>query len=462
MTPVVRLLLNFVRCSWLRISGNGLQVYVFLHIPLKELPSVDPRAWLIWSALILAVGVKPKLESRELCQLPVSRRTWWISRWWILTVGTALLAALAFRARLGEISSASGISGQSVLLTMIAATAYNGAAISFKTRTPLAAWPLWVVIFSAPFFLAPHLPHAFGEITWGWLAGLVMLVVLSVPGFTYQPPVAPRNFVRTLAPPPVQKEPWPAHASSQSEAKPNRADRLTGIPLMMWLEARYSFWALVVLVVILTIVRGVSSGFMPVPEFTDFISNATLHIFNGRAPHPGDVMLWGFGWFFLGMFASASRLAGAGRYVKTLPMSPWRIAGIPLALGFASVCGLTVVLLALHALLWPSWPTTARVDLLLMFGVFNAMRHAMQLGIFGQLMSSELASCAPAAIASLAAAYMVDEHIWNANIAIVASSALWIAILALTYVALAFSLTRGRYIFKRPVILPEAGVILEN
>src|SRR5688572_12911185 len=89
---VLRLVLDAIRRK-LRVSAFAvLQIYILVKFLGDVFPSTAGMATTLAAAWFLAIGAGDVFQSRELCQLPVTRRTWWLARWWLSMTAPVVIA----------------------------------------------------------------------------------------------------------------------------------------------------------------------------------------------------------------------------------------------------------------------------------------------------------------------------------------------------------------------------------
>ena len=252
---VLHLILDAIRRKWRVSTFAVFQVYILVKFLGDVWPSKAGMPCVLAAAWFLAIGAGSMFQSREFYQLPVTRRTWWVARWWLSVTAPVVLAQLAFTLahRLGQ---SQWPSIEQTLLFMVFGVLYCGSGMAVQTTAigkagdePYQPFTLqstgWIflIIFAliaVPFIVARYLPHSFADIGPAWIVVMLAMTALTVVGYRHTPEILPRpdmRLARRLARvPPV---PSGAAGAPLTLAPPKGYfARLTGARLVAWEECK--------------------------------------------------------------------------------------------------------------------------------------------------------------------------------------------------------------------------------
>ncbi len=352
-------------------------------------------AWAMAASWLMALIPTSTLQSREVAQLPASRRDLWVARWWLAVVIPAATATVASAIGTAMVSASrqAGLPAREIILISGCCAVWGGLSLN----TSPAHWPglksldrlrpysrarrivgylmilsvgVWCIAGVAlPFALAPIITHAAALPT--MVSGVIAIAftLLTLARYFHVPPVAAR-------PPSVRGLRPGATNTAPAMAAPSTTPALTGLGFMYWREARRSLWFVGS---IIAAVIGYWWLFESRP-LASFLRAYWLLPFEGRGSElPLAVVI------ILMMLATfGDEVRRELRRLRTLPFSSWtlavalwlRVLIAPLALWAGAVA---LQLVVLHRL-----PASIRLDVLLpVLGVLATM-HALSLVVAGQ------------------------------------------------------------------------------
>ena len=363
---VFRLVFDAARRKWLMGAFLVFQLYIFFKIPWKYWPSSDGMAWTMAGAAFLTALADELFRSREIHQLPVSRRTLWLARWWLSMTALALMAQLATIFAYWEARS-HWPSVDYVVLSLIFAVLYCGCAMALQASafersgdepatfvSTITFAPILIGFIAAPFLLAPYLPHSFAEM--GPASAIVMLVMaaFTAHGYRHTPAIDARPHMRLARRVPSAHEPAPAVVLNPA----GFAGRLTGLALVVWEESRKQLITFSSLIAIGVACWAIASRFRPVPALSEFLRLAAVMPFTSSRPVIAEPIVLGA--IIVVVTVMEPGMVANIRSLRTLPISSARLACIPAGLGLVSAAMLWVVLLALHGFLAATLPASLR------------------------------------------------------------------------------------------------------
>jgi hypothetical protein len=328
---------------------------------------------------VLALGM---LAPREVCLLPIPRRTLWQAQWTAGVVGaTAWLAAakLAGVAVAFVMTPPPRLDLELVALSSLYDVAYMGVffAIVLLVQVRASGRVLYLLVVGAfiggivwPFLLQSSLP-----MTWEGLRGtggiLVSAGVLAaILSYFHEPAIGPRAAIGRF---PARRTRGPSRVAAPVAGGPN------GVTLLLMHRAAVPFGsvagfhaALIVLIVVVSLAQG------------DDPMLALSSILRGYERHSLPIgEAWSFlgwvrdGWFVPLIVSGFGSLTPMARHLRALPIAAWRVtlcliaAALPAWVGFGMV--MSVLGLALNGRI-PAWP----VDVLVLFVGITALAHAIQ------------------------------------------------------------------------------------
>jgi hypothetical protein len=445
---VLRIIFDVVRRKKWLIAFVVFQISLLTKVAWQFWPGADPWAAPLAATWYLTIPPGPLLQSRTFYQLPVSRRSWWLARWWMSTVCATVMATLGLAAAHLQ----AGTPQESVeRLVVFAATAFLYAGLAMVLVTgrigrhmdqPIDLSPklsppgtfkndpnvnlkwlivkallragggllaMTLVLMAAPFVFARFLPHTFADIGVGIAVVMIVLAGATVFGFLHNPAVLARpNPRRQIAGIPPRPE------GTAIAAKPAFADRLTGWRLALWGECRKQLIVFSLLLVFLVILWAGPSLVRHVPPLAEFLSNSGALPLASHRAHVTEFVTWGFLWFFVALFDAAA--PPRVRSLRTLPMSTSVLSGLPLALGLISATMLWIVLAALHVLVLHSVPAAPRLDLFFAFAGLVTLSHALQFVTSAGPVAKNLIGFGPFAVVMMAGGYFIDIHTWRPEV----------------------------------------------
>jgi len=147
MTVVRRVAVDVARRTWWIyavttgvICINGLLASRdFDGEQIRSMPNLI--AWALAASWFLAAAPMPLMETRELTMLPVSRRQFWIARWWLSVTGPA--ATLAVAVGVGAVVPGAGFGLGETLMVISLGVLYAGCFTALNTVVglPVKAGP---------------------------------------------------------------------------------------------------------------------------------------------------------------------------------------------------------------------------------------------------------------------------------------------------------------------------------
>jgi hypothetical protein len=488
---VLRIILDVVKRKWIVLAFAVFQLSLMIKFIWHIWPGADVWSAPLAGAWMLTTAPGPMLQGREFYQLPVSRRTWWLARWWLSTAGVAVIATLGVVAGHFQSDRPRETAGQLALFATFAFL-YGGCAMllsatrvganldqpidrqpklsppgTFKNEPVNRRWMLFkvllrvlvtmlglaIVTMAAPFVFARLLPHSFGEIgATSTLAMIVMIVMLGSTAFSFlhQPATVARPNMRR----PARADAAPATPAArstqpESAAKRTVADRLTGWRLALWNECGKQLIVFSSLIVLVVFGWAVSSLFRHVPPLAVFLSNVDALPFASHSAHVTEFVTWGFMFLSIGMYelATPSRI----RAMRTLPISTNQLSCLPLAIGLVSATVLWTVLAALHLLILRTAPIAPRVDLFLAFAGLLALSHAARIIAPGQPQIRGLIAFTPFAAVMLAGGFFIDS--WHPEIVQPIMFAGGLTALMLSFTLMRILLARNSRMYRPPTIV---------
>ena len=444
---VARIVLDVVRRKWKGIAFAVFQIYLVRKIAWEFWPSSDPLAWLFAGAAFLMVGPGAMLEQRELSQLPVSRRTWWLARWWLSTAGVVVVAQAGMswaewsaetRWPGGEwlvVSTGMAVLYCGCVMALVGTRWGRGAdkplmiesapnqAVPRPPIQPVLIW--WVVLRAfgrvlvptfavllaplvVPFFIAPYLPHAFSEI--GGLPAVVMLAMAACAawGFLHQPPIEAKPNQRVATAGAHRPAPANVPAGPSVEARERFVDRLTGLRLPLWRAGRKYLIAYSFVITAGIAWWWVTSLFKTVPTLADVLSRVDmLPLASPTArmtePITVGIMLLAAGLLDVGLVANL-------RPLRALPLSATQLSGLPVGVGLLSAAMLWIVFLVLHALVLRTPPVSFRIDLFTAFAALSTLAQVLRVVLPGEPSTrTAIAAMGPLGLTWGAVGYAVDS-----------------------------------------------------
>jgi len=324
----------------------------------------------MFQAIVLMIGAMYlfALNSREIHQLPVSRKEIWRARWALVCFPVAL--SLAIRLALFGIAAAIGRNlGGSIswiLLSNCFPLIYLGAMFAVtipitKYMLPRLASLTPILLGSAAFgiavvageaFLAERLPKRLEEWGGGTILMLAVGVCLTAMAFFHEPKIAPRLVIRLS----------PASSPRIDGAGPKAAQRstgLTGLPFLFWVQIR------------MLLVFGISCGIaaqLPIViagqlEFQSASRLEQVTFFLGRVPVGAAIFLLTPIFFASLTIFMASDLLGL-RHLRSLPLANRSLAAILTLIPMVFWVIFWVFPVAAHWMVFKQLPSTFRLDLL--------------------------------------------------------------------------------------------------
>ena len=364
------------------------------------------------------VGSIPLMGLRELRTLPTTSRDLWVSSWILAVVVVPMtLAAVRNLVAIGSarFNGSSAVSAETLFLLLVYDVVYAGALLpvgpvlgytSHNASTRRVRWP-WVIAalasfsmflggFALPYLVAEAIPLTFAQFTPSSIAILVVFVVMTGVSFTWTPKRG--GFT-------------PARVSGTADAGSSRqpyqarlADRLTGMPRVVWplvaivpLISAASFLAL----------AGYWAIFESDVSLRSFLQgNAVLLFDTGFLPRPDGGRMWII--LAVSYIATSSPWKALTRPLRILPLTTHQINALLLVTPFVQWALLWLSLIALHVAVIGLFPDALRTDLFVFLGGISALGHGLMLRyghkgglgvvmILGALMSfAEKRSGAPA------------------------------------------------------------------
>ncbi|MEI6245104.1 MAG: hypothetical protein WCQ64_08655 [Acidobacteriota bacterium] len=352
-------------------------------------------AWAMATAWALALIPTGTLQSREVAQLPVSRRDLWVARWWLAVVMPAATATVASAIGMAMVraSRQAGLPAREIILISGCCAVWG----SLSLNTSPANWPglksldglrphsrarrvvaylmtlsvgVWFLAGVAlPFALAPIIARAAAQPTMASRVIAMALALLTLARYFHVPPIAAR-------PPAVRGLRPGATNSAPTMAAPSTTPTLTGLGFMYWREARRSL-GLVGFIIAAVIGYWWLFGSLPLAAF---LRAYWLLPFEGRGSEPPIAFI-----IILMMLTTfGDEVRRELRRLRTLPLSSWALATALWLRVLIAPLTLWTGAVVMHALVLHTLPTSSRPDvLLLLLGVLATM-HAISLAVAGQ------------------------------------------------------------------------------
>jgi hypothetical protein len=357
-------------------------------------PWLDEVSFTLVAACFLSQPAMNWFAAREFAVLPVSRRTFWLARWWGSVVLPAVVATGA--AHLGLwIAQPDGWNWGVTAMGVAYSVLYLGAIQAWRTTrmgrrgdevaTKTNVWVPLILMFGiwfAPFAFGPYLPHVPAEV--GPVTALLMIAgaVATLRGFRYSPPILarPSRGGALWAPAVRPARVMPAPAEPTTEDRETRSalavgdatsgdklvDRLRGLRLLFWLEARLDLIAFLTVVTVVLIIWTTGTLFSRTPNppaLAYVLSKIGFLPFTGAAGAVNDAMaLLAFA-FTATMFPR--RRIEHMRLLRALPFSTGRLMSTMVSFSVVSAGLIWLVLLVLHLLVQRTLPHAFRPELFL-------------------------------------------------------------------------------------------------
>jgi len=390
---VPHLIIDAIRRKWRVSAFSVFQVYILMKFLGDVWPSTAGMASTLSAAWFLTIGAGSAFQSREFFQLPVTRRQWWLARWWLSVTAPVVLAHVGFTFAQG-LDKSQWPSVEQTVLFMIFGVLYCGCGMAVQSTAigragdePYQPFTLqstgWVflIIFAlnaVPFIVARYLPHSFADIGPAWIVIMLVMAALTVVGYRHTPEILPRPDMRLKR----RLAQVPSAPAAAAGARPTMAPpkgyfaRLTGSRLVMWEECKKQFWIIVWVLVAGVVAWAVTSLFRPVLPLAEIFRNAgALPFSSARAPVVEPII---FSMLLVVLGLAEGWMASKIRLLRTLPLSTTQLGAIPAGLGLISASMLGVVLLILHALVVRTWPVSLRPDLFVAFAGLAAATHTIR------------------------------------------------------------------------------------
>jgi hypothetical protein len=440
---VLRLVLDAVRRKWMAIAFAVFQIYLICKVPWTFWPTSDSLAWLLAAAAFLTTAPGAMLQSRELYQLPVSRRVFWRARWWLSTAGAALVAQLGVS--LAEWSARSQWpSGERLVLSTTFAFLYCGCTMALVAtqwgrwgdkpivfqETPTPGTPrtpprsvnmTWLIVrallrvvpgviallaipLAAPFVFARYLPHTFSAFHLSSAIVMLAMAAVSVWSYAYQPAIEARpssRAVRSDATRLSRSRTMPPQTVVTGRAR--FVDRLTGIRLPLWTVSRKYLITYSSVIAAGIAWWWVTSFYKVVPALSTVLGRADMLPFASRSAHVTEPITVG-ALFLIGSLLDMGTVTNF-RPLRTLPLSATQLGAVPVCLGLISATMLWIVFAALHGLVLRTLPVSFRPDLFIAFAALTALTQACGAMLPGPAASKSLVALAPIGIIWLALGY---------------------------------------------------------
>lgn len=398
---VFHLVIDAMRRKWLRGAIAVLQLYIFFNMLGKFWPSTQGVGWTMSGAVFLSVLAGDHYQSRELYQLPVSRRQWWLARWWLCITAPVVLAQLAVV--WSEWSERSTwLTVDQHILFIAFGLLYCGCGLFVQStgfgqagEQPFtlgsAGWAFLAILgmTAAPWAIGEFLPRSWSELNAAWFVVIAVMAALTVIGYRYTPPIKARPWARPaqrfIAAAPAQPKPV--------SLKPVKwTDRLTGTKLVLWDESRKHFLIFTFLIVVGVSVWAIASQVRQVPALATVLRMAGALPFSDSRREISEVIVYGAVLAFAGF---ADGWSARLRSLRALPVSSTRLAAFPLVLGLVSAAVLALALLVLHLLVLRTMPVTPRLDLFLTFAGLTAIASTIRFAGPGDLTMRGMLGFAP-------------------------------------------------------------------
>ena len=485
----LRLVTDVVRRKWLVIGFAVFQIYFFRKASWNFWPQLDPLTWLLLFAAFVTVPAGAMLESREIYQLPVSRRAQWVARWWLSTLGAVLVVVPAVS--VAEWSATSRWpSLDQLAMSSTLAFLYCGCVVALAA-TQLGRWadkPLaiqppradatppqpvapvnlgWVIFKAflrvvpgllgllalpmvAPFVFARYLPHTFSSFS--TLSSILVLAMTActVWAYLYHPAIQARpsrRIVRPTAPrsDAVGRSQTPERVEPTATAKGSRlVDRLTGLALPFWQASRKYLITYSTVIALGVTWWWVTSFYKPVPELSSVLGRSGMLPLASPRAHVTESITIGVLFIITGML-EVGLLANI-RPLRVLPLSTVRLCCIPLGLALASATMLWTVLLVLHVLVLHTVPVSFRTDLFIAFVALTALSNVLRFTVPGQPPTRAMIGFAPLGIIWLAVGYFDS---FRTDIVQPATFVGGLLVLAGSFALMRYAVTRSSRIYQQ-------------
>ena len=449
---VFRLVVDAVRRKWLIGAFAVFWLYTIFKFLGRLWPSSEGMAWTMAGAWFLTIGAGELFRSRELYQLPVSRRAWWLARWWLSVTAPVAMSQLA--AAFAYWSAHSEWPGvEQSVLWMTFGILYCGCAMSLQTTSlgrsgdaPATVGsvglfgPVMLGLFAGPFVLAPFLPHSFAEIQATSAIVMLALAVFAGRGYLYRPTIEARPQQRVIRRDPSSPGPAPAIVMTPA----GLVDRLTGLKLVLWNECRTQLIIFSTVIAMGVAYWAVASRVRPMPALGEFLRLAAVLPFSSPSARITEPIVFG-------ALVAVATLAEPGmladiRSLRTRPISSARLGCIPAGLGLVSATMLWIVLLALHGLVVGTLPASLRPDLFVAFAALTALAQAIRFITPGHTVGKSMLGFAPVAITWLALGYFSDS--WRADVVQRAMLMGGLLTLAASWAAMRQAVMRSRTLYQ--------------
>lgn len=456
---VFRLVIDGVRRTWRVAAFAVFQLCMGFKMLGQVWPSSDRMAWTLSGALFLSFQAGLVFKSRELYQLPVSRRTLWLARWWLVVTAPVVIAQLA-----GTFAWWPAVSRwptvDQIVLSMTFGVLYCGCHMALMTGSlgrsgdapatflsTVAFAPIMIALTAAPFVFAPYLPHSFAEMRITSAMVILAMAVLTARGYLHAPAIDARPSMRAARRVPSAHGPAPAVVMTPA----GLVDRLTGLRLVLWNECRKQLITFSSMIAMGVAGWAVVSRFRPVPALGEVLRMAAMLPFSSPRALVSEPIV-------LGAVLMASTIVEPAmleniRSLRRLPMSSARLGCLPVALGLVSASMLWIVLLAVHGLVLRTLPSSPRLDLFIAFAALTASTHAIRFIVPGQVVTRTMLGCMPVLIAFMAPGFAES---WRPEIVQPCMVIGGLLILAASWVAMRHAVRRSSAIYRQQV--PAAGV----
>jgi hypothetical protein len=447
---VFRITLDTARRKWLTALWSMFQFYLPVQAFTQLWPWIDPMGIVLVGAGFFALAPGLALQSRELYQLPVSRRTWSQAQWWLAVGGAAIIPVtgitIGLRVHLGNFPGL-----ERVVMYSFFAFLYCAGAMTLRRRFAKAVeapatlvnmalfGPIGLAFAGGSLWLGARLPHSFGEINAMWAVAILLMGAWAAVGYLHQPEITPRPGRGG----PSLLASWKQEVSGR-DSKPV-SSRLSGLQLVIWYEARAQAATFAFLIVAAIVGWASISLIKPMPAFTEFLRMADLLPFSSARAQATEIVTWGLVLF---MVANVREpwVFNDRRHLRSLPLSPASVSCLPLALAVLSTLVLWTVLLILHFLVLRSLPISPRSDLFMAFAGFTAVGNVIRLIGPRQGILRAMVPLAPITLAILASEFFTDG--WRAGTAQPLVVAFGAFMMAASFATLRFWLTRSSSMYR--------------
>ena len=480
---VLRLVLDVVRRKWVVIAFAVFQIFLIRKVPWEIWPSSDSMAWLFASAALLTTAPGAMLQSRELYQLPVSRREFWRARWWLATAGAVVVAQLAMS--LAQRSARSQWpSGEWLVISTVFAFLYCGCTMTLVAtrfgrsadkpivfreapapgtpRNPLTPVNItWLIVKAfvrlvpgllaalaiplvAPFVFVRYLPHTFSAFNMASAIVTLAMAAVSAWGYVHQPAIEARPNLRAARVDTTRRSPsstTPEHTAVTARAR--FVDRLTGIRLPLWTVSRKYLITYSSVIAAGIVWWWVTSFYKTVPALSAVLGRANMLPFASRSASVTEPITVG-ALFLIGSLLDVGTVM-TFRPLRALPLSATQLGSIPVWLGLVSATMLWIVFAALHGLVLGTLPVSFRPDLFIAFAALTALTQACGAVLPGPPASKSLVAVAPLGIIWLAVGYFDS---FRTDIVQPAMFLGGLLTLAVSFVLMRHAVTRGRGIYQ--------------